>query len=46
MGPVNTRVTTMQPVVPQAPAAKPVAGGITNIPQERIQEYTTLFGRI
>lgn len=46
MGPVNTRVTTMQPVVPQAPAAKPMAGGITNIPQERIQEYTTLFGRI
>lgn len=46
MAPVNTRVTTMQPVVPQAPATKPVAGGITNIPQERIQEYTNLFGRI
>jgi len=46
MGPVNTRVTTMQPVVPQAPAVKPVAGGITNIPQERIDQYTNLFGRI
>ena len=24
----------------------PAAGGITNIPQERIQDYTNLFGRI
>lgn len=51
--PVNTRVTEIQPtqritqpVIPQAPATKPVAGGITNIPQERIQEYTNLFGRL
>jgi hypothetical protein len=27
-------------------APKPVAGGITNIPQERIDQYTNLFGRI
>lgn len=53
---VNTQVTQpnvniLQPtkpiaVAPQPTTTKPVAGGITNIPQERIQEYTTLFGRI
>jgi hypothetical protein len=31
--------------IPQV-APKPVAGGITNIPQERIDQYTNLFGRI
>ena len=54
---VNTQVTQpnvnilQQPskpvaAVPQPTIAKPVSGGITNIPQERIQEYTNLFGRI
>lgn len=54
---VNTQVTQpnvnilQQPtkpiaIAPQTTTTKPVAGGITNIPQERIQEYTTLFGRI
>ena len=52
MQPVNTRVTDI-PVkqVPQqrpiqVQPSKPTSGGITNIPQERIQDYTTLFGRI
>jgi hypothetical protein len=45
---VNTRVTNLQTpaAIPQAAAPKPVAGGITNIPQERIDQYTNLFGRI
>ena len=45
---VNTRVTNLQTqaVAPQVAAPKPVAGGITNIPQERIDQYTNLFGRI
>ena len=45
---VNTRVTNLQTqaVAPQMAAPKPVAGGITNIPQERIDQYTNLFGRI
>lgn len=45
---VNTRVTNLQTsaAIPQVAAPKPVAGGITNIPQERIDQYTNLFGRI
>jgi polyhydroxyalkanoate synthesis regulator phasin len=45
---VNTRVTNLQTqaVAPQVAAPKPVASGITNIPQERIDQYTNLFGRI
>ena len=45
---VNTRVTNLQTqaVAPQVAAPKPVAGGVTNIPQERIDQYTNLFGRI
>jgi len=45
---VNTRVTNLQTqaVAPQMAAPKPIAGGITNIPQERIDQYTNLFGRI
>jgi hypothetical protein len=55
---VNTQVTqpnvnVLQPqqskptvVAPQVSQQKPVAGGITNIPQERIDQYTNLFGRI
>jgi hypothetical protein len=27
-------------------APKPVASAVTNIPQERIDQYTNLFGRI
>ena len=33
------------PTTPQS-TPKPVSGGITNIPQERINQYTNLFGRI
>jgi hypothetical protein len=54
---VNTQITqpnvnilqqSTKPIaaIPQAAAPKPVAGGITNIPQERIDQYTNLFGRI
>jgi hypothetical protein len=47
----NVNVLQAQPskpiaVAPQVVAPKPVAGGITNIPQERIDQYTNLFGRI
>jgi hypothetical protein len=47
----NVNILQTQPskpvaTVPQAAAPKPVAGGITNIPQERIDQYTNLFGRI
>ena len=54
--PINTNITSPNinmiaqqskpQTLPQVPAAKPVAGGITNIPQERIDQYTNLFGRI
>jgi hypothetical protein len=53
MGPVNTNVTTLPPrsapitsMTPMTSQQIPTAGGITNIPQERIQDYTNLFGRI
>jgi hypothetical protein len=55
--PVNTQVTSPNvnvltprpaaaPVTTTTPTTTPTAGGITNIPQERIQDYTNLFGRI
>ena len=55
--PVNTQVTSPNvnvltprpaaaPVTTTTPTTTPAAGGITNIPQERIQDYTNLFGRI
>jgi len=51
--PVNTQVTspnvnvlTPRPAAAPVTTTTPTAGGITNIPQERIQDYTNLFGRI
>jgi hypothetical protein len=51
MFPLVVNVLQTQPskpiaVAPQPATTKPVAGGITNIPQERIDQYTNLFGRI
>jgi hypothetical protein len=45
---IDTRVTNLQApsAVPQMTAPKPVASAVTNIPQERIDQYTNLFGRI
>lgn len=55
--PVNTQVTSPEQVLSQRPttpvASAPMApqqnmggSGITSIPQERLQDYTNLFGRI
>ena len=53
MGPVNTNVTTLPPRsapmtsgVSMAPQQNMGGSGITSIPQERLQDYTNLFGRI
>ena len=47
----NVNILQTQPskpvaVAPQPTTAKPTSSGITNIPQERLQDYTNLFGRI
>jgi hypothetical protein len=55
--PVNTQVTNPEQVLSQRPTASVAptsmapqqnmgGSGITSIPQERLQDYTNLFGRI
>jgi hypothetical protein len=57
MQPVNTQVTNPEQVLSQRPTASVAptsmapqqnmsGSGITSIPQERLQDYTNLFGRI
>jgi len=42
----NVNVLTPRPAVPTTTTTTPTKSGITNIPQERIQDYTNLFGRL
>jgi len=51
--PVNTQVTSPninvlapKPTVPTTPTTTTTRGGITNIPQENIDKYQTLFGSV